>query len=88
MTAPLHIIEVAIPLYLDKSFHYRVPERLHDQAVTGRRALVPFGNRKLTGYILGSAASSAIANLKDIIDVLDSEPLWTPVELEFYRWVA
>ncbi len=56
--------------------------------MTGRRALVPFGNRKLTGYILGDAAESGIANLKDIIDVLDSESLWTPVELEFYRWTA
>jgi primosomal protein N' (replication factor Y) len=82
------IIEVAIPLYLERTFHYRVPERLHELATTGRRALVPFGNRKLTGYILGNAAGSEIANLKDIIDVLDSEPLWTPQELEFYRWVA
>ncbi len=65
-----------------------MPERLRELALTGRRALVPFGNRKLTGYILGSAAGSTIANLKEIIDVLDSESLWTPGELEFFRWVA
>lgn len=88
MTDPLHIIEVAIPLYLEKTFHYLVPERLQGEALTGRRALVPFGNRKLTGYILGGAAGSGITNLKEIIEVLDSEPLWTPGELEFYRWVA
>lgn len=82
------ILEIAIPLYLDKTFHYLVPERLRAQAVTGRRALVPFGNRKLTGYILGSAADSAIAGLKEITDVLDTESLWTAEELEFYRWVA
>jgi primosomal protein N' (replication factor Y) len=88
MTASPTIIEVAIPLYLDRTFHYLVPETLRDQAVTGRRALVPFGNRKLTGYILGTTAESGIAKLREIIDVLDSEPLWTPVELEFFRWVA
>ena len=88
MTDPLHIIEVAIPLYLDKTFHYRVPERLREKAITGRRALVPFGNRKLTGYILGNTAESGITNLKDIIDVLDSESLWTVQELEFFRWAA
>jgi len=87
MTSPT-IIEVAIPLYVDKIFHYRVPERLNEQALTGRRALVPFGNRKLTGYILGIAPDSAITNLKDIIDILDREPLWTAGELEFFRWVA
>jgi primosomal protein N' (replication factor Y) len=88
MTDPLHIIEVAIPLYLDRTFHYLVPERLYELALTGRRALVPFGNRKLTGYILGAASGSTITNLKEIVDVLDSEPLWTPGELEFFRWVA
>ena len=88
MTDPLHIIEIAIPLYLDRTFHYLVPERLRQRAVTGHRALVPFGNRKLTGYILGDAAASGITNLKEIIEVLDKEPLWTAGELEFYRWVA
>ncbi len=88
MTEPLQIIEVAIPLYLERTFHYLVPETLRDQALTGRRALVPFGNRKLTGYILGSVSESSIANLKEIITVLDNEPLWTAKELEFFRWTA
>ena len=82
------IIEIAIPLYLDRTFHYLVPENLREQALSGRRALVPFGNRRLTGYILGGAEESGIANLKEIIDVLDSEPLWTGKELEFFRWTA
>ncbi|MDD2897622.1 MAG: primosomal protein N' [Desulfuromonadaceae bacterium] len=85
---PSHIVEIAIPLYLDRIFHYRVPELLRDQTLSGRRALVPFGNRKLTGYILGAAAESAIVNLKEIIELLDPEPLWTAKELEFYRWSA
>jgi primosomal protein N' (replication factor Y) len=84
----MKIIEVAIPLYLDKTFHYLVPESLREQAVTGRRALVPFGPRKLTGYILGNAADSEITKLKEIIDVLDNEALWTAHELEFFRWTA
>ena len=88
MTDPPHIIEVAIPLHLDRIFHYLVPERLQGMVLSGRRALVPFGNRKLTGYILGDAAESGIANLKEIIEVLDSELLWTAEELEFYRWIA
>ncbi len=88
MTDPLHIIEVAIPLYLDRTFHYLVPESLRAQALTGRRALVPFGNRKLTGYILGIASESAVSNLKEIIEVLDNEPLWTAKELDFFRWTS
>ncbi|HIJ82264.1 MAG TPA: primosomal protein N', partial [Desulfuromonadales bacterium] len=88
MTDPLHIIEVAIPLYLERTFHYLVPESLREQALSGRRALVPFGNRKLTGYILGIVTDSPFPNLKEIISVLDSEPLWTAKEFEFFRWTA
>ncbi len=81
-------IEVAIPLYLERTFHYLVPDNLREQALSGRRALVPFGSRRMTGYILGNTAGSEIANLKEIIAVLDSEPLWTVGELEFFRWTA
>ena len=88
MTRPPHIIEVAIPLHLDRIFHYLVPEMLLAEALPGRRALVPFGRRKLTGYILGTAADSSIEKLKEILEVLDHEPLWTAKEYEFFRWVA
>ncbi len=83
-----HIIEVAIPLYLDRTFHYLVPEPLLAQALPGHRALVPFGRRTLTGYILGDAAGSEHTSLKEIIAVLDTAPLWTPGEMEFFRWIA
>ncbi|MFZ4857149.1 MAG: replication restart helicase PriA [Desulfuromonadaceae bacterium] len=86
-----YIIEIAIPLYLDKTFHYLVPESLRAQALSGRRALVPFGqfgNRKLTGYILGNVTVSPFPILKEIIAVLDNEPLWTAKELDFFRWTA
>lgn len=88
MTFSPKIVEIAIPLYLDRTFHYLVPDQLQDQALPGRRALVPFGRRKLTGYILDNEVDSSVENLKEIIEVLDSELLWTANELEFFRWVA
>lgn len=85
---PPIIVEVAIPLPLDKSFHYLVPASLAERAQPGRRVLVPFGNRKLTGYLLAFAQADEGTVLKEVIDVLDSDPLWTNGELEFFRWVA
>lgn len=41
------------PLPLNTPFTYRVPPELTSFAETGRRALVPFGPRLLTGFILG-----------------------------------
>ena len=88
MQTPLpHIVEVAIPLPLEGNFHYRVPERLSPLAVAGKRVLVPFGRRKLTGYLLGNAVT-ADCELKEVLEVLDDEPLFTASELEFYRWIA
>lgn len=81
------IIETAIPLPLEKTFHYRVPPCLADMIDVGKRVLVPFGRRKLTGYIVGRPRSSE-RDLLEIIDILDPEPLFTPAELEFFQWAA
>src|SRR5664279_1646691 len=82
------VIEVAVAVHLDKTFHYRVPPHLADRALPGHRVFVPFGHRRLTGYILGNVAEASENKLKDIIDVLDPDPLWTDNELEFFRWIA
>jgi primosomal protein N' (replication factor Y) (superfamily II helicase) len=81
------IIDVAVPLHLDTTFHYRVPPELVPGVQTGVRVLVPFGRRTLTGYILGIVAETGEA-VKDIIAILDPEPLFTSGELEFFRWAA
>ncbi len=52
MTQHSAYIEVAIALPIDNTFIYGVPETLSSFASPGKRALVPFGRRRLTGYIL------------------------------------
>lgn len=86
-TTPHHIVEVAIPLPLEGSFHYLVPARLRELAVAGKRVLVPFGRRKVTGYLLGDAEAFS-GDLKEVLEVLDEEPLFTAAELGFYRWIG
>ena len=81
------IVEVAVPLPLDTTFHYRVPQTLLAAVEPGKRVFVPFGRRKLTAYVLSWAEETA-SDLKEMIDVLDREPLFTPEELAFYRWAA
>jgi len=81
------IIEVAVPLRLECTFHYLVPPHLASLVRTGKRVLVPFGRRKLTGYILGGS-ETATGELKEIIELLDPDPLFTGKELEFLRWAA
>jgi primosomal protein N' (replication factor Y) len=86
-TAP-HIVECAVPLPMEKSFSYLVPPHLTERVSPGKRVFVPFGGRKLTAYVLSVTESAATGRLKEVIDCLDEDPLWTDNELEFFRWVA
>ena len=85
---PLPIIEVAVPLPLEKTFNYLVPLHLTGRVSPGKRVFVPFGGRKVTAYVLAVTESCVTSRLKEVIDCLDDEPLWTDGELEFFRWVA
>lgn len=80
-------IDVAVPLPLRRTFSYSVPEQLRSAMTPGIRVLIPFGRRKLTGYVLGPGNGSW-EDLKEILAILDSDPLMTPRDLALYRWIA
>jgi len=83
-----HTVEVAIPLPLEGTFCYRVPAKLAGMAVAGTRSLVPFGRRTVTGYILGPGKGSFSGEIKELIELLDREPLFSDQQTSFYQWVA
>lgn len=58
----------------DRPFDYLIPEELGDEVQIGSRVQVPFGNRKLIGYVVDLVESSEHTRLKKIIDVLDDPP--------------
>ncbi|HPQ46135.1 MAG TPA: primosomal protein N' [Clostridia bacterium] len=61
----------------DKIYHYHVPKALEAGLVTGMRISVPFGKGKAprTAWFLAYVESSKRAELKEILDVLDEEPV-------------
>jgi len=82
------LVEVALPLKVQHTFTYEVPPGMRGPAVAGMRALVPLGDRRITGYIVGLATSAPDASLKAIHDLLDPEPLLDRHMLELTRWAA
>lgn len=63
---------------LDKTFQYRVPERMRERLVLGMQVYIPFGNRKVKGYVveLTNEAEYDVTKLKDIIGIVtDSIPI-------------
>ncbi len=81
-------INIAVNIPTDKTFTYAVPKALETDVAIGKRVLVPLEKRRLTGYIVEIIPVSTCPDLKEIIDVLDSESLFNENDLTFYYWVA
>jgi primosomal protein N' (replication factor Y) len=81
-------IEVALGIPLARLLSYRVPDHLRAGIEAGKRVLVPLGKRTVTGYVVGSDARPEGLEIKDILEILDDEPLFTPHHLAFYRWIS
>jgi len=74
---------------VDRPFHYEVPAPLADQVHVGTRVLVPFGPRKVEGYVVGFAATTEKPEkTKPLHDVLDEEPPLTPDLVELANWLS
>ena len=79
-------VAVAIPVY--NAFTYRVPKHLSSFVSIGERVLVPFGKRRVTGYILGPSDPVRDKKIKYILDVLDEKPLFPSSMIPFFKWIA
>ncbi|MFH2219807.1 MAG: primosomal protein N' [Pseudomonadota bacterium] len=88
MKSILPYIEVAVALPVFQTFTYQVPEHLGQYATAGKRILVPFGARTVTGYHLGSSGQTDQKEIKKIYDVLDETPLFPSSMIPFFRWIA
>jgi primosomal protein N' (replication factor Y) len=81
-------IEVAISLPVHQTYTYSVPESFADFLATGKRVLVPFGRRRVTGYVFGQSGPVDKKEIKSILDVLDDQPLFPPSMVPLFRWIA
>src|SRR3990170_3885825 len=88
-TTPLYV-EVAVPLPIDHTFTYRVPQGEEGRAKIGVRVLVPFGPRRVTGLIVAEVDGSALEGreAKPVLAFLDEEPYVTPRHLAFLSAAA
>lgn len=62
---------------VDQTFFYHVPKLLENNIKIGVRVRIPFGNMILDGFVLGISDNSSYNNskIKDIINVIDEEPV-------------
>ncbi|PLX95216.1 MAG: primosomal protein N' [Desulfuromonas sp.] len=87
MTPETLVATVAVAAPLPQPLSYLLPEELQTQAQIGMRVEVPLGPRRVVGYLLAIAPGEA-EKLKPISRLLDSEPLFAPELVPFFRQVA
>lgn len=87
MTNPTYI-NVAVALPINRLFTYKVSQELLPLISPGKRVLVPFGRRRITGYVIELGEDPDIETVRFIIDVLDEKPLFPESMIPFFKWIA
>ena len=83
----LTFAEIAIALPIDRIFNYKIPKGLSGDVMVGKRVFVPFQTRSLVGYVVGLSEKSEVKDVKEIISVIDKEPILSAEMLELTRWI-
>lgn len=77
---------------VDKVFDYSIPQFAMEtfSTLVGRRVLVPFGNRKIEGYIINVKEQSNLesSKIKEIIKFLDENPVILPEMLKLMQFMV
>ena len=82
-------VNVAIDVPLHKTFTYTVPEEMSDRIAPGMRVVVPFRKRERMGYVIEiDVTPPNIANLKEVSDLPDEEPILSERLLSLLQWMA
>ena len=73
-------------------YTYRVPEALAERAATGACVLVEFGGSERQAYVLGRRRiptdNPMARRLKDILDVVRAEALFSEEQADLARWMT
>lgn len=92
----MRYVEVILPLPLEGTFTYVVPDALLDKVVPCVRLLVPFGKTKTYIGICDTYPSDHPNNNNDndgieykaILAILDDGPVLLPQQLQLWHWIA
>ena len=87
---PHCILKVALPLPLPRCFDYLLPASMQgDESLVGRRVRVPFGSGEKIGIIESVQIEGlARSELKTILEVIDTAPLFSGELLQNLRWLS
>jgi len=83
--------EVAVDVrggWRETVYTYLVPAWLESRLQIGSHVIVPFGRRRVAGYVVGFPTAAPPLQLKEVAALVADEPLFTEEGLAVARWVA
>jgi len=83
-------VDILLPLPLQNTFTYRVPQELESEIAVGKRMVVPFANhKKYAGLIVRIHNDAPTAYItKYAQSVLDEKPIVNDLQLQFWQWIS
>ncbi len=86
----MNYADLILPLPLQGTFTYAVPASMQSAARVGMRVLVPFGRSKTYLGIVARLHDERPQGyeVKSVAQLMDSEPIITPQQLQLWQWIA
>jgi primosomal protein N' (replication factor Y) len=69
-------------------FDYSIPDELAGGLGVGQLVIVPFGKQRVQGVILRFVDQPSVAETKDILEILDPDPVVTSTQIALAEWMA
>lgn len=85
----MHYVNVILPLPLEGTFTYSLPEALADKVCLGVRVFVPLGKSK-TYTAMAVRVHEDVPEFKtrDILQVIDADPVMLDRQMRLWQWIA
>jgi len=87
-------LEVALPIPPLRNFTYKLRAEALEEELVGRRVVVPFGNRRLTGFIvdtndrISEGSDVDPTKIREVVEISDKEPLISEEILKLAIWAS
>ena len=82
--------DLILPLPLNRTFTYSIPEYLSADIFIGSRIIVQFGKKKFYTAIVMNIHNNKPQEyeVKQVYAILDSKSIVTPIQLRLWQWIA
>ena len=81
-------VNIAINIPLHKLFTYKVQEPYYNEVEIGKRVLVPFGNKIVTGIIVEILNQTDLKTVRNIKSIIDEENIIPDEMISLCKWIS